>query len=687
MRSQKGRNQKSERAALLGYLKQLTVEGTVSVTLTLSAAAPYKIVSALPTLSPGQSAAVTVRFDPSESGSFTGNVQVGINGGQGSVSSSPLVGTAHKIEIDPPELSFGLVFVDSTREQKLTVKNQGVTNVPLTVSAVTPFSVVSDGSFVLSPGENREVVVQFNPTTSGNTQGSIRLTSGIVFKEFPATGMAYTEEELRAFLRQQLQSEIETCQASQRFVTTPSIAYLPTPEDNSLLYGFDCVSEEELEQILDFIMSGLGTSDPDGTQPMLDSVPIFLGGPWNLSAFMSALEYLIQNYDNFDSAFRAAYQGTAPWSPVFQTFVDTVNSVSFLGPFNLNRDLFGNDPGRQAVLALVTLLKDYPQLVQILDHIGQRLAQVSQPDKVGENQLLAFYVVAEMYQGAFVDKFITAGMTVSLAVQFVYAMEYLLDQPTNSRAFQAMSALVGIIALGYGPEGVSLLQLLIEGRNAEAMANAAGQAISLANLVENDWIITFVGVLAQDRQRAYDRRITIPVGLDMVAQRIVYGRETTAFVHVQAKLNSDEISSIANTLLRIAELVADDTWREGFLSTFGDPNYLDSQGVVVHIAFQANTTTIGSLLQALYDGSPNVPIVIIWADENGIVHATAVCPVSGCPGGLSEAEYALEIATAMDFPPGQPANEEFRALEVYLKYYWWYAWFFECGRMSMCLEP
>jgi hypothetical protein len=278
-------------------------------------------------------------------------------------------------------------------------------------------------------------------------------------------------------------------------------------------------------------------------------------------------------------------------------------------------------------------------------------------------------------------------MTVSLAVQFVYAMEYLLDQPTGSRAFQAISMLISIIALGYGPEGVSLLQLLIEGRNAEAVANAAGQAISLANFVENGWIITFIGVLAQDRQRAYDRRITIPVGLDMVAQRIVYGMETTAFVHVQAKINSDEVSSIANTLLRIAELVADDAWREGFLSTFSDQTYLDSQGVVVHIAFQANTTTIGSLLQALYDGSPNVPIVIIWADENGIVHSTAVCPVSGCPGGLSEAEYALEIATAMGFPPGEPANEEFRALEAYLRYYWWYAWLFECGRMSMCLEP
>jgi hypothetical protein len=81
--------------------KALTVknEGTVSVSLTLSTAAPYKIVSVPPTLSPGQSAQVILRFDPSrmvyvapgvaveevESGEFRGSLQVGISEGQGSL--------------------------------------------------------------------------------------------------------------------------------------------------------------------------------------------------------------------------------------------------------------------------------------------------------------------------------------------------------------------------------------------------------------------------------------------------------------------------------------------------------------------------------------------------------------------------------------------------------------------------
>ncbi len=105
----------------------------------------------LPTLSPGQSGQVTVRFDPNESGSFTGNVQVGINGGQGSVSSSPMTGVVHKVEIEPAELNFGIVIVGNTRERKLTIKNQGVTTVSLTVSVSEPFSIVSEDSFTLAP--------------------------------------------------------------------------------------------------------------------------------------------------------------------------------------------------------------------------------------------------------------------------------------------------------------------------------------------------------------------------------------------------------------------------------------------------------------------------------------------------------------------------------------------------------
>jgi hypothetical protein len=176
--------------------KALTVknEGTVSVSLTLSTAGPYKIVSVPPTLSPGQSAQVTLRFDPTESGSFTGTVQVGINGGQGSVT-APLVGTAHKIEIEPAELNFGLVFIGSSRARKLTVKNQGVTTVALTVSTGGPYSLESPSSFTLAPSQSRDVVVRFTPPNSSVFSSNIRLTAGSNAIDVPVVGRAMTREE------------------------------------------------------------------------------------------------------------------------------------------------------------------------------------------------------------------------------------------------------------------------------------------------------------------------------------------------------------------------------------------------------------------------------------------------------------------------------------------------------------
>nr|BAL58171.1 hypothetical protein HGMM_F54G04C12 [uncultured Acetothermia bacterium] len=226
--------------------KTLTVknEGSVSVTLTLSTSAPYKIVSALPSLAPGQSAPVTLRFDPSESGSFTGSVQVGINGGQGSVSSPPLVGVAHKIEIDPAELNFGIVIVGTVRERKLTVKNQGVTMVALVMSTAAPFSIGSESSFTLAPSESRNVTVQVNSTASGPLSGRVRLTSGpndvLVF----IRGRALTYEEY-------LQMLLDLYNAATQSDDTYGIAYASHPqyENNLLLVGFKDLTRERIEQV------------------------------------------------------------------------------------------------------------------------------------------------------------------------------------------------------------------------------------------------------------------------------------------------------------------------------------------------------------------------------------------------------------------------------------------------------
>jgi hypothetical protein len=115
------------------------------------------------------------------------------------------VGTAHKIEIDPAVLDFGIVFVGSTAERKLTVKNQGVTTVTLEVPNTTkntasPFRIMvesmSGSPLVLGSGKSTGVPVQFSATTSGQFTGTARLIINNSFNlEVPLTARAVTFEE------------------------------------------------------------------------------------------------------------------------------------------------------------------------------------------------------------------------------------------------------------------------------------------------------------------------------------------------------------------------------------------------------------------------------------------------------------------------------------------------------------
>ncbi len=270
--------------------KQLTVknEGTVSVTLTLSTAWPYKVVSVPPTLSPGQSAQVTLRFDPSESGSFSGTVQVGISEGQGSVT-APLVGTAHKIEIDPAELDFIIVFLGSSRVRKLTVKNQGVTTVPLTFSVSGPYSFESSNSFTLTPSQSQDVRIRFTPSSSGVFSSTVRLGSGTSFIEVPAVGEAMTKEEYRQKLLQAYNQQRQQCYAD--------------PVTRSTTFDGDCgigVFRAAISDRDEFLLVGFNEITPD----MLINIEAMAGNyvdvPEAVIERLIELTELFAEFDNLD---------------------------------------------------------------------------------------------------------------------------------------------------------------------------------------------------------------------------------------------------------------------------------------------------------------------------------------------------------------------------------------------------
>ncbi len=589
------RNQKSERSELWGCL--------------------------LPTLAPGQSGQVTVRFDPNESGSFSGNVQAGINGGQGSVSSSPLMGVAHKIEISPAELNFGLVFVDSTREQKLTVKNQGVTNVPLTVSTEAPFSVVSDGSFGLSPGENREVVVQFNPTTSGNTQGSIRLTSGIVFKEFPATGMAYTEEEYREILRQSI---LATCQASDESQGVRNIQFVPGLDQDFLFYRMPCPTDEELEALLEFLMAL-------GNEPPLDGiVPEQFGDPANIIAGLNELLYYFNIALN---ALRSSGATSEDINRILSSFVR--------GDVDL---ILQQYPGFAQFYTALTGVG--PQLTGVLLSLVGVLASIPgvAPALVGGSVSL----LGLLYSVLTMQPSLGLSSQEWQARQFIFAMMVIMaEYPNGKNAIEAViQSAVHQVVGGLDSRMDALQAIVFSGIAAQA---PAAQEVGLTASFYNEfleWVIVAYGPSSQvdaSKLRSYMRylaqmqagafaaldqagwqihggsgwswlfpQIDVDLQVHVVATATIEGRQVTVFVHVEAKLGKDEVGKIVGNIEQIAQIA------RRWVASQNLGNNPMGTAITVLVVFSADPDAVDQLVTTLQGMNISLQTpVIILSNEGG----------------------------------------------------------------------
>jgi hypothetical protein len=303
--------------------KTLTVknEGTVAITLTLSTGAPYKVVSVLPTLSPGQSAQVTLRFDPAESGSFTGTVQVGINGGQGSVSASLLVGVVHKVSINPRVLDFNIVLLGSTKRGTLTIQNEGTTIMQLDITANPPFRIASSSSFALPPGTSKQVNVEISPTVSRTYIEKIQLTSNLARLEVPVTAAAITREEYLEYLQRSL---------AVRNVAARQFDIVDIVENglSSCLHVFGGFRELTLEQIEGWINSincqDISEIDPARLKQIGQAFKILERiGAQQVSQWLQALKQALTE-GRFEEEFQSLLsQGLAQLMDALQLLLDT----------------------------------------------------------------------------------------------------------------------------------------------------------------------------------------------------------------------------------------------------------------------------------------------------------------------------------------------------------------------------
>jgi hypothetical protein len=681
--------------------KALTVknEGSVSVTLTLSTAAPYKIVSVLPTLSPGQSAQVTLRFDPSESGTFTGNVQVGINGGQGSVTSPPLVGVAHKIEIEPAELNFGIVIVGDTKERKLTIKNQGVTTVPLTLSVNEPFSIESESFFTLASSETREVTVQLSPTASGDFQGRVRLTSGTVFKEFPATGKAYTEEEYREILRQSI---LATCQATEESQGARNIQFVPGLDQAFLFYRMPCPTEEELENLLQMILNGQDIAIDnivlEGFDPeqVINALHQILNGPYqeylqkykeilqtvsdpsrqaeligqafaalmesisqlasqnrDLAQFLNALEYV-------DGQELGAWLITiANWVVTAYAAMDPMTGTTIKALWGLWAALssylshFGpNPPGYSVSYGLVSILVG---VMHAYPAGGSAVAAVLRNGS-GFDQIYGMKAILSIATFSGMSPFQNSGLTPEFVPLFLNRIEQAFSDP----AFQTgpLHAYLSryIATLGFYGDSASMLN------------NVQNNPVMVENYSNNvGGFIAFValGAFVDENGRRWSINAVPAVGLPdgfgltnpglnagvhLIASKTVLvdniERRVAVFIHVEAKLGVSEAEKIAHTIQRITEeAVRWIKFKEANTSGLGL-----GTAVTVLITFNVEPGAVDQVVTTLENMNLQTPVLILYP-EGGEWKAR-------CVGDCSDKQFLDAVAAALAQALGRPYSGE-----------------------------
>ncbi len=129
------------------------------------------------TVAPGASVTITVSFDPSDSGTFTGEISLDTNGGNEAVGLSGTAAPPGRLEIAGESSDYGPVPLGGSEKKTFTITNAGGTAVTLTKSKpplggeFAASTSLPEGT-TIAAGESVVEEVAFNPTTLGKASGS-----------------------------------------------------------------------------------------------------------------------------------------------------------------------------------------------------------------------------------------------------------------------------------------------------------------------------------------------------------------------------------------------------------------------------------------------------------------------------------------------------------------------------------
>ncbi len=177
---------------------------TLSVTGITSNSSAFSAAPESFTLSPGDSAVVTVTFSPTAVGQIVDTLRISSN--DPDLATARIVLTGAGIVALAPELSlrisaldFGSVEVGATAEQLLTILNTGADtlNVETVSGASGPFAAnlpTVIPVFRIAPGDSVEIRVSFAPEAAGDFSGTLSITGNIPTTEIALLGTATSSE-------------------------------------------------------------------------------------------------------------------------------------------------------------------------------------------------------------------------------------------------------------------------------------------------------------------------------------------------------------------------------------------------------------------------------------------------------------------------------------------------------------
>lgn len=149
------------------------------------------------TIAAGSSVTVNVSFDPTQTGSFTGEIAMETTGGNGAVGLSGSAAGPGALQITSETNELGGVAVGSSATRSFTIKNTGGTAVTITKSkppsggAFSATTSLPEGTTV-APGETLTETVLFTPTAAGWAAGAWIIngndSTGLHEVSFGATG-------------------------------------------------------------------------------------------------------------------------------------------------------------------------------------------------------------------------------------------------------------------------------------------------------------------------------------------------------------------------------------------------------------------------------------------------------------------------------------------------------------------